>query len=348
MMRKSQLLLAWLRFLRRPTRRFAPMALAFAALIGVGGMCFHTLYLAEPISFLRGLYLTYALVFMEHVLPFPEHWLLQLFYVALPPLGLVVVLDGLVQFGFAVLRRDASDPQWNRAMSETLREHIVLCGLGKAGLRTLEYLLHLGEQVAVLEKDPDCPNLAFARQQGVPVIVGDSRQAGILHEVNLAGARSIILATDNDLANLELALDAKKLKPDIHVVLRVFDQELASKIRDSLGIPMALSTTAMAAPLFATASIDPSVKSAFELGGRLLVVGEIAASAGGGLVGRTLGELSRTEGVFVLSLRRAGQETYRPEADATIAAGDVLTVQGEGPALKRIGALAAARSHPGA
>ena len=47
-------------------------------------------------GFGRALYISYAMVFMEHLLPFPRHPLLQVFYVLLPPLGLVVILDGIV------------------------------------------------------------------------------------------------------------------------------------------------------------------------------------------------------------------------------------------------------------
>jgi len=35
---------------------------------------------------------------MEHLYEFPDHWLLQGFYIFLPPIGLAVVLDGIVRF----------------------------------------------------------------------------------------------------------------------------------------------------------------------------------------------------------------------------------------------------------
>ena len=148
-------------------------------------------------------------------------------------------------------------------MSKTLDHHVVLCGLGKVGLRVLQQLIRLNEQVIVLEKDTQCPNLAFARRHGIPVRIGHSREEGIFDDLNLAAAKSIIVATNDDLANLELAIDARKLKPGIRVVMRLFDQELASKIRDSFDIHLAFSTSELAAPVFATSSSDRSIINSF-------------------------------------------------------------------------------------
>ena len=44
----------------------------------------------EVTSIGRGIYLTFCLVFMEHLLAWPEHWALELYYVGMPVLGLVV------------------------------------------------------------------------------------------------------------------------------------------------------------------------------------------------------------------------------------------------------------------
>lgn len=329
MLSRGQRLLAHLRFLRRPLWRFAPLFAVFVAVLLLGALAFHRLYSDQPLDYLTALYVTYSLVFMEHLLPWPHHPLLQVLYFALPPLGLVVLLDGLVQFGSRVLRRDATGREWNHAMIETLRDHVILCGLGKAGLRTLEVLVRLGEQVCVLEKDAQSPNLAWARQRGVPVLIGSGREAGIFEQLGAVRAKSIILATDDDLANLEMAMDARVLNPRIHVVLRMFDQELAHKIRDSFDIPVAFSTTALAAPLFATASSDPSIVNAFEVGGALLVVARLRIVAGSALVGTSVGELTRPRNLWALSLERADADKFCPDEATVLVADDVLTVQCE-------------------
>jgi Trk K+ transport system NAD-binding subunit len=336
MRRPSRRLRAHLHYLRRPILRFVPLLLLLVAVVIAGGVCFRELYREEPLSLSRAIYITYCLVFLEHLLPYPQHWLLQAFYYMIPMLGLMVILDGLVRFGYHVLRRDETSREWTRAMSATFDNHVILFGLGKLGLRVLERLLELGELVAAVEKDPQCPNIAYAQKQGVPVTIGTGREAGLLQDLNVRAAKSIILATDDDLANLELAMDARKEKPGIRVVLRMFDHELATKVRESFGIDLSFSTSELAAPLFATASSDRSILNAFYLGDRLLVVAAIALGPQSTFIGRQVHELTDGQHLNVLSLERGGARTLYPAGDTLLAPGDRLTIQTEPPVLKEI------------
>jgi len=327
-------------YLRRPVLRFLPLLGSLIALLVVGSVSFHVLYGTggrdggHQLGYLEALYITYCLIFMEHLLDFPEHWFLQVFYIVLPPLGLVVILDGIVRFSYHFLRRDETGTEWVRAMCKTLENHVVLCGLGKVGLRTLEQLVRLGEHVAVLEKNPQCPNLAYARRHGVPVHIGHSREEGVFEDLNIARAKSIILATDDDLANLEMALDARRHNPGIRVVLRVFDQELAAKLRDSFDIRLAFSTSELAAPLLATSSSDRSIVNSFYVGEQLLAVAEFVVRADSELIGMAIRDLGRERHVFILSHTRDGVTTPFPSAETVFEVGDGVTIQTEAAGLK--------------
>jgi Trk K+ transport system NAD-binding subunit len=294
------------------------------------------LYRHEELTYIRALHITYCLVFMEHLLPFPDHWVLQLFYFVLPPLGLVVILDGIVRFGYHVLRRTESSVEWVRAMAKTTKNHVILCGMGRVGRRVVEQLIKLGEDVLVLEKNEDCANIGFARRNHIPVLIGNGREEGILEELNIEQAKSIILATDDDLANLEIALDARKTKPGIHVVMRMFDQDLASKIREAFDIQLAFSTAALAAPLFATSSSDRSIVNSFYVEDRLLVVANMVIQAESELAGMKIGDIGAKHRVFVLAHVRGGATTHFPTADFELQPGDEITVQTEPPTLKQL------------
>ena len=82
----------------------------------------------------------------------------------------------------------------------------------------------------------------------------------------------IILATDDDLANLEVALDARRINPGIRVVLRMFDQNMADKIRDGFNIYTAMSQSAISAPAFATAALDRAIVNSFMVNDALIVM----------------------------------------------------------------------------
>jgi len=325
-------------YLRKPLRNFLPLLLMLFVLLIAGSIAFHHLYHVDgaELSYLEALYVTYCLIFMEHLIDFPDHALLQLFFFVLPVLGLVVILDGFVRFGYHLLRRDEGGTEWVRAMARTYSNHVVLCGLGRVGRRTLEQLIALGEDVVVLEKNSDNINITYAQRHDVPVLIGCGREEGILEDMNLAQAKSIICATDDDLINLEIALDARKISPNIRVVLRMFDQEMASKVRESFGIQASFSTAAQAAPLFATSSSDRSIVNSFYLGGRLLVVARMMVNDGSDLVGKKIREVSGDRHVFFLSHIRGGEENDFPDGNVEFAPGDELVVQTEPAVLNQL------------
>jgi Trk K+ transport system NAD-binding subunit len=333
---RSRRFRAYLHYLREPIRDFLPLVGGLGLLLAIGSICFHQLYDVHPLSYPEALLTTYFLLFGQPADGFGHHWILQAFSFLLPVLGLAVIFDGIVRFSYHILRRDETGTEWMRAMCKTLNNHVILCGLGKLGLRTLQQLLALGEQVAVLEKDPQCPNLAFARRCGVPVRVGHSREEGVFEELNIRGAKSIILCTNDDLANLEMALDARKIRPGIRVVVRMFDQELADKLRESLDMQLTFSASALAAPVFATSSSDQSIVNSFYIGDRLLVVASLTVRPNSEFIGRTIRELSGRDRIIILSHGRPGEPALFPSADAVIAAGDQVTVQTEPAVLRRL------------
>lgn len=329
---------AWASFLRHPLRRFLPLVGFAVATVILSGVAFFFLY-DTPLTLAEAIWTSFALMTGEPTLDWPEHWLLEGLYFVLPLLGIVVVLDGLIRFSYQIFRRDETSPDWVRAMSETLDNHVVLYGLGNVGFRVLQELVALGEHVVVIEKDEHCPNFVYAHNHGVPTRIGMGREEGILDDVNIKGAKSLICVTNDDLANLELAIDARKVRPDLRVVLRMYDQELAEKIRDTMGIDLAFSTAQLSAPLFATASSDPCILNSFYVEDRLLVIARFAANEGSELVGMTVGDLVRAHQLVVVTYRRDKGTVFHPPTDVEIRAGDILTLECEPRTLKKLHAL---------
>lgn len=335
---KQRILRAWLFYLRKPIREFLPLFLSAVIIVMACGVAFYFLY-RPPITFSESVWVAFALLTGEPVKDWPAHWLLEVLHYVLPIIGLVVVLDGLVRFSVYAFRRDEKSPEWVTAMASTMKNHVILFGLGKVGLRVLQQLVALGQEAIVIEKDPNCPNFAYARHHGVPIRVGTAREEGILEEVNAAEARSVICCTDDDLANLELAIDARKIRPEMRVVLRMYDQELAEKIRDTMNIHLAFSTAMLSAPLFATASMDPTVINSFYVDGRLLVVSRITATKGAKLCGMKIGELVRAYQLVVISQKRGEGAVFHPPLENSIETGDILTLECDPVTLREVHAL---------
>src|SRR5215210_1804786 len=103
--------------------------------------------------------------------------------------------------------------------------HCIVCGMGDVGYRVVELLHRLGEEVRVVTLQAREDRLRIAESLGVTIVIGDARNEELLQKkVDLASAKLVIAATDQDLVNIEVALDARRLRPDIPLVLRLFDE----------------------------------------------------------------------------------------------------------------------------
>ena len=133
----------------------------------------------------------------------------------------------------------------------TLKNHIIVCGLGRLGYFIVEELLRRNEKVIIIEQNEDSKHIDYFRQAGADIYIGDGRIAKVLADVNVAKARALIAVINNDTINLEVGLNARLLKSDMRLILRIFDETMAEKIKDYLNIHLTLSASAIADDRFA-------------------------------------------------------------------------------------------------
>ncbi len=200
-------------------------------------------------SVFQSLYSAWMALIGQQVYSPPEAWYIAAIYAVYPMFGFVLVGEGIVRLGLLLFARETGDREWIKVMASTYRNHIVICGLGHLGGRIWQLLHARGDAVIVIEKNADARFAADARTAGVPVLVRDMTDDHALIEAGVEHARTIIIASNNDTANLEVALDARRLNPKIRVLMRMFDQQLASKVKGALGIDEAFSSAALAAPI---------------------------------------------------------------------------------------------------
>ncbi len=301
------------------------LLLVLLTLLG-GGWLFHAI---EGHDFLVSIYFAWSLIFGEAPEAFPESWVLKMAYFVLPVVGLVFIIDSIVEFAGVLRDRRRFERGWCVAMAQSMSGHIILVGLGRLGFRIFLTLRKLGEQVIVLDRNADNQFADEVRRDGAALLIGDARQEALLVDANIAGAASIVIATNDDLANLEIALDARRLSPRIRVVLRMFDQNMADKIRAGFNIRLAMSQSAISAPTFAITAIEPSIVNTFVVGERLLVMQRWFAHPGGPLERKTVAEILRELGFAVVERQPEHAEaTLFPAPETRILAGDKLLVQG--------------------
>lgn len=154
-----------------------------------------------------------------------------------------------------------------------MQDHVVVVGLGHVGYRTAEALLEMGERVTVIERDAQGRFVEELRGRAA-VVIGDARRERTLEVAEIRRAKAVAVLTEDDLLNLEIGLQAQEMHPDVRLVLRAFDRELAVKFQKALGIPHVLSGSAAAAPVFVQALHHPEAITAFDWEGRRLVASQ--------------------------------------------------------------------------
>lgn len=246
--------------------------------------------------------------------------------------GVVVMVAGpaamAAGFGIVtdVLLRRRLEVLLGRKQKRRMKDHIVLCGVGNVGVRVLERCVDLGEPVVVVEKNEDRRFLARARELDVPIVIGDMRQAETLEQAQVGEAKSIIACTQDDLANLEAALLARSVAPEIRVVLRMFNQSLARRLEDNLGITTALSTSMLAAPAFAMAALDDCVIGSFDVDGLLMLTLRVSVEADHPWAGTSVLDAAQQARGAVLVREHGQTKDTPPDPQTVLQAGDRVVV----------------------
>ncbi len=298
----------------------------FAALVLVGGLLLRIGYHHHQLSYAEACYTVFLLIFLEAAnLPFPDEWYLQLAFFILPIVGLGAIADSVVRLGYLIFAQKQNLPEWQRMVASLYRNHIVVVGAGKVGLRIIKGLVELREPVVAIERLADSPFLDELHDLDVPVITGDGRQRKTLEEAGVANARAIIVASNDDLANLDAALTARDIQPNIRVVMRLFDDTLAQKIGGAFNMP-ALSTSHVAAPAFIAAATGRKVYHEFRLDGQQLHLIDVTICPGAPLANRTVGDIQADHDVNVVMHRGADGVNVNPGHEVVLIPGDTLLV----------------------
>ncbi|NWJ95842.1 MAG: NAD-binding protein [Chloroflexi bacterium] len=257
--------------------------------------------------------------------------------------GLIVVGTALLAIIYAYVTNYIVSARINQALGQqkatTMKNHVILCGLGAIGYLVLRGLVERGEAVVVLETNEKKRFNNLARNLGVPVLHADMRVPESLDLVNISKARCITILTNDDLANLETALNALQKNSRVRVVLRLFDRGLADRIEQGFNIQIARSTSALVAPYFIAAALNFEVVTSFYVGQTPFFVAKLVIKEGL-LNGTTVSKLYTTVGVIVMAhlthevsvenqiegtfTVRQHSPTFHPNPDFVLQTGDTI------------------------
>jgi len=307
----------------------APLILFTVAVLG-GGLAYAAIadLVGEPVQSLsEAIYIVLTAAFLQPVGDFPKYFGLQIFHFFMPVVGVVILAQGLADFGSLLFNRRARSKEWEMAVASTMNKHIVLVGLGHLGYRVAQRLYQMGESIVVVEIKLGTHTTNAAREMGIPVIQADARHAGALEGANIKDAKTIILASQDDAMNLQIALKARTLNPKIQVVIRIFDEDFAHALQEQFGFT-ALSATEMAAPVFAAAAAGADVTNPISIEGQQLSLARMTILASSSLANKTVGYVEDNYHLNIILLRHDHQSEMHPTDTRPLHTGDTLAVLG--------------------
>jgi len=325
-------------------REFRWPLLALLAAVILGGTAYNLIAEAyheiPPGGLLGSWFAALSMIFLQANLEFPNALGLQLFFFIMPAIGLVILGFGIADFGALLFNRQLRGEAWQVAVAETYRNHVVLIGLGHLGFRVARALHELDVPFVCIELDPTAALVSAVSDWRVPIVSGDALKKDVLQKAGVDRAATLVVATSDDMMNLQIAIQARSIKPEIRTIVRMFDDDFSREMCKAFGITAAFSASALAAPAFAAAAADVDVVQQVAVDGQVLTMSSVTLTGHSPLVGRSIGQV---EGDFDLSIvlqRRGRSADLHPDNNKILAAGDELTLFADVPTLQRLKRLA--------
>jgi NhaP-type Na+/H+ or K+/H+ antiporter/Trk K+ transport system NAD-binding subunit len=215
----------------------------------------------------------------------------------------------------------------------------IIVGGGRVGLSLAERLEQDGENVLLVDEDPDA--VEKAQQRGLRAFEGDGIDAGVLEQTGAADAKTVIATTPDDDVNL-LVCQLAKTNFDVEQVASRVNQPDNVAAFESLGV-RAIDLSMATAWSLENVVERPSLSAWMNELGRTGDVQEIEVTAAD-LVGKTIADLNAEipNGCLVGLLTHDDGTTEVPTGDHELRDGDRVTFLGQTDAVDR----AVKRFHP--
>jgi Trk K+ transport system NAD-binding subunit len=277
-----------------------------------------------------------------------ESFALRVYAIFLSLVGAALVAVVYAFITDAIVRSRLLQTLGRRSIPSNIHDHVIVCGLGAIGYRVALGIVERGVPVVVVDTDENGRFVAPTRSTGIPVVIGDARHRELLTELGIRRARAVVAATSDDLVNLAAALNARSIRPDVRVVVRLYDPDFAVRVQRGFGIRFTRSVSHLAAPAFAAAAIGSEVIAAIPIGDRrVLFIARVGVGAGSALDGRPVNAIDEARVRRVIAIERASATTeWLPGPRMAPLAGDRVVVAATRAGLAALMELAEQREEP--
>ena len=149
----------------------------------------------------------------------------------------------------------------NIKMIEKLKDHYIICGLGRVGIEIAYELTSNNIDFLVVDNAEE--PLEVCNENNWLCLKGDASNDDVLIEAGIRRARGLFAALDTDSENVYVTLSAKSLKPDIFVVARATVHETIGKL-EKAGADRVVSPQIIGGRRMAAMALGPSISDFFD------------------------------------------------------------------------------------
>lgn len=202
--------------------------------------------------------------------------------------------------------------------------YIIIVGAGDTGTPLIEMATEDGNEVAVVERDPERAERA-AQDYDCLVVNDDATSKDTLEDAGADRADAIIATTDDDATNVMVCLLAEEL--EVPTVVSVVNDTEHMNLYRQAGVHVVENPQRLIADYLYRAIVRPSIVDFMRVGDEAEVF-EVEVAEGAPIAGLTLAEedVLPADSLVVAIERNGNGDPITPRGGTRIEAGDVVTV----------------------
>jgi voltage-gated potassium channel len=138
---------------------------------------------------------------------------------------LILATIGTFAYAFTIIGQSFATGEARRFLAakyirrkiDKMKNHVIICGLGRTGRAACFELLSSNSSIVVVDRHG---HAKAPKSENIVVIEGEATDDKVLIEACIMSAQAVICTLPSDADNVFVILTAKSLRPDIHVVSR--------------------------------------------------------------------------------------------------------------------------------
>jgi voltage-gated potassium channel len=307
------------------------MFLAIVVVLGILGYA-----LIEKWTLLDSVYMVITTIFtvgFQEVRPLSSAGRVFTIFIIVGGVGSAIYAAGQVME--IIVEGEMTGYRKRRSMDKKIKEmkdHHIICGFGRVGHQVAQVFEASRIPFVVIDRKKE--TFEDLEAKGIPVIIGDATDDGILIAAGIHRAQGLVACSDSDVANVYVTLSARVLNSKLNIVARAGLKDTEKKLimagANRVISPYFISGVRMAA--MATRPVTIDFLDLVTHGGLVdFSLFQITIPEGSPLIHKSIAEadIRNASGALVLAIRKAdGSFDLQPKDTSRIDTNDVLVVLG--------------------